>query len=253
MNLEKSIFNRVALLTGEETINQLKNTRIIIFGLGGVGSWCAESLVRTGIGNITLVDNDIVCATNINRQLPATTKNIGKPKIEVLKERFLEINPNAIVTTKQQVYNQETAESFCLNEFDCIIDAIDSLKDKALLIENACKTNAFFVSSMGAALKSDPQKIKTAEFWNVKGCPLARALRQKFKRLKTFPVKKFTCVYSDELLENQIVEPLEDDVNKESWSKFKAQANGTFAHITAIFGFTLAGLVVNHLVEKYRK
>lgn len=137
----------------------------------------------------------------------------------------------------KQVFTAETAESFHLENYDYIIDAIDSLKDKALLILLACQTKAKLFSSMGAALKLDPARIKTAEFWKVKGDPLARALRNRFKRDKQFPKRKFQCVYSDELLENK--KPIDPD----------DKGNGTIAHITAIFGFMLAGMVVQDAVK----
>ena len=232
MATEQAIFRRAELLLGDEAMIRMSKKRVIIFGVGGVGSWCAESLVRSGIRKLTIVDPDRVCVTNINRQLMATTKTVGQVKVDVLKERLLSINPSAEITALQQVFTAETASQFCLDEYDYIIDAIDSLKDKALLILLACQTKAKFFSSMGAALKLDPTRIKIAEFWKVTGDPLARALRNRFKRDKVFPKRKFQCVYSDELLKNK--KPIDPD----------DKGNGTIAHITAIFGFMLAALVV---------
>ena len=203
MGIERGIFNRTQLLLGSDAMERLNSIKVIIFGVGGVGSWCAESLVRSGISHLTVVDSDRVCITNINRQLMATVKTVGQVKVEALKERLLTINPMAEIDARQQIFSEETADSFCLDSYDYIIDAIDSLKDKRLLIEMACNTKAVFFSSMGAALKMDPTRIKVAEFWKVEGCPLARALRQRFKRLKRKPARKFLCVYSDELLENK--------------------------------------------------
>ena len=235
-------------MLGDETMERIAQKRVIIFGVGGVGSWCAESLVRSGIRQLTIVDSDRVCITNINRQLMATTKTVGQVKVEALKERLLAINPKAEITALQKIFTEETASDFHIEEYDYIIDAIDSLKDKALLIEMACQTKARFFASMGAALKMDPTRIQVAEFWKVKGDPLARALRNRFKRLKRFPKRKFLCVFSDELLQNrghnatcgteQCMCP------KAKNGPSKAQINGTVAHITAIFGFTLAGLVI---------
>ena len=220
--------------------------RVIIFGVGGVGSWCAESLVRSGIRQLTIVDSDRVCITNINRQLMATTKTVGQVKVEALKERLLTINPSAEITALQQVFSEESASTFCLEDYDYIIDAIDSLKDKAQLILIACKTNAKLFSSMGAALKLDPTRIRVTEFWKVQGDPLARAIRKKFKHYGQFPEKKFQVVYSDELLENKGCPPDTD----ETPSLFnKPQTNGSLAHITAIFGFTLAGLVIQDITK----
>lgn len=238
MAIEKAIFRRSELLLGDEAMDCIAEKRVIIFGVGGVGSWCAESLVRSGIRKLTIVDSDHVSVTNINRQLMATTKTVGQVKVDVLKERLLNINPSAEITALQQIFSAETASEFCLEEYDYIIDAIDSLKDKALLILMACQTKAKFFSSMGAALKLDPTRIRTAEFWKVTGDPLARALRNRFKRDKTFPKHKFLCVYSDELLENKM--PIDPD----------DKGNGSIVHITAVFGFMLAGLVVQDVVKK---
>ena len=242
--MNSAIFRRNELLLGGETMERIAQKRVIIFGVGGVGSWCAESLVRSGIRHLTIVDSDLVCITNVNRQLMATTQTVGQVKVEALKERLLTINPEAEITALQQIFSEETAASFQLETYDYIIDAIDSLKDKATLILLACQTRARLFSSMGAALKLDPTRIQVTEFWKVKGDPLARALRNKFKKEKVFPKRKFLCVYSDELLENKGCPPDDDEVP----STFnKPQTNGTLAHITAIFGFMLAGLVVQDI------
>ena len=260
MGIERGIFNRAQLLLGSDAMERLGSIKVIIFGVGGVGSWCAESLVRSGISHLTVVDSDRVCITNINRQLMATVKTVGQVKVEALKDRLLTINPMAEIDARQQIFSEETADSFCLDSYDYIIDAIDSLKDKRLLIEMACNTKAVFFSSMGAALKMDPTRIKVAEFWKVEGCPLARALRQRFKRLKRKPARKFLCVYSDELLENKGHNascgtekcmcpkakngPGDAALLNHEWCSSKAQINGSLMHITAIFGMTIAGLVV---------
>ena len=246
MGIDSAIFRRSELLLGNEAMDRIAQKRVIIFGVGGVGSWCAESLVRSGIRQLTIVDSDRVCITNINRQLMATTKTVGQVKVEALKERLLTINPSAEIMALQKIFSQETAEEFDLDSYDYIIDAIDSLKDKAALILLACKTNAKLFSSMGAALKIDPTRIKVTEFWKVEGDPLARALRKKFKHYGQFPEKKFQVVYSDELLENKGCPPDTD----ETPSLFnKPQTNGSLAHITAIFGFTLAGLVIQDAIK----
>ncbi len=236
MAIEQAIFQRTELLIGDEAMKRLSSKRVIIFGVGGVGSWCAESLIRSGIRQLTIVDSDVVCESNINRQLMATTKTIGQAKVDVLRERLLSINPNAEITALQQVFNEETADSFHMGIYDYVIDAIDSLKDKALLILMACKENVGFFSSMGAALKMDSTRIRVTEFWKVSGDPLARALRKRFKHNGQYPSRKFLCVYSDELLQN-----LGEKTDR---------GNGTLVHITAIFGFTLAGLIVQDAVQK---
>ena len=244
MVLEQDIFQRSELLLGSEVMERIAQKRVIVFGVGGVGSWCAESLVRSGIKHLTIVDSDSVCTSNINRQLMATTETIGQVKVDVLRERLLTINPSAEITAIHEFFTAETADSFDIGSYDYIIDAIDSLKDKALLILMATKTEAKFFSSMGAALKLDPTRIKTAEFWKVQGDPLARALRKRFKRDGQYPKRKFQCVYSDELLENK-----GHNSTCDAEQSSKAQINGTLAHITAIFGFMLAGLVVQDAIK----
>ena len=297
MNTNEGIFQREELLLGAGAMERLAATRVIIFGVGGVGSWCAESLVRSGIGHLTIVDSDLVCPSNINRQLMATTATVGRAKVEVLRERLLEINPAAEVEAICRRFSEETTASFSLEKYDYIIDAIDSLKDKAQLILEACATHAVFFSSMGAALKMDPSRIRVVEFYDVKGDPLARALRKKLKKMGQTPAKRFLCVCSDELLENKGELPClsadnlagaggstsagegggpnsagATDVSATDKSAgpnsagagadasvsapapletaTKRQVNGTIAHITAIFGFTLAGLVVQDIIAR---
>lgn len=242
MAIEDAIFRRSELLLGTQAMDRLTCKRVIIFGVGGVGSWCAESLIRSGIRHLTIVDSDRVSASNINRQLMATTLTVGQVKVLALKERLLSINPSADIITIEKVFNEETAETFDLDSYDYIIDAIDSLKDKALLILLATRSKAKFFSSMGAALKIDPTRIRVTEFWKVEGDPLARMLRKRFKQNDQYPKRKFQCVYSDELLQNKGPQPEEKE---ETLSQItKGQTNGSLAHITAIFGFTLAGLVL---------
>ena len=268
MGIEKGIFNRTSLLLGDDVMDSIYQKRVIIFGLGGVGSWCAESLVRSGIKELVLVDSDRVCVTNVNRQLMATTKTVGQVKVEVLKNRLLEINPHANIVALQDIYEEANTDKFQLDTFDYIIDAIDSLENKMQLLWHATRTKATVFSSMGAALKMDPTRIKVAEFWKVAGCPLARALRDKFKRKKKNLKKKVLCVYSDELLKNRgknsscgteacmcpkvrsehsEAELKNAELIGHEWCSSKAQINGTMAHATAIFGFTLAGLVMQDI------
>ena len=250
METEKEIFNRTQLLVGEEIMKNIYSKKVIIFGVGGVGSWCADSLVRSGISHLTIVDSDKVCATNINRQLMATTKTVGEIKVNALKKRFLEINPNAEINALEMIYSKETKDFFQLENYDYIIDCIDSLENKVLLILEATSTKSTFYSSMGAALKMDFTRVKTAEFWKINGCPLAAMVRKRMKRNETFPAKKFLCVFSDEVLENQ-----DNDTSEAAthWDSKKMQINGTMAHITAIFGFALAGLVIQDICKNIEK
>lgn len=243
------IYNRSELLLGSEVMERMRTSKVIIFGVGGVGSWCAESLIRTGIVNMTIVDSDCVCTTNINRQLMATTKTVGQLKVDALRNRLLDINPEAEVKAIPEIFTAETADDFHLEEYDFIIDAIDSLKDKAELILRATAAPAGqhggFFSSMGAALKLDPTKIRVEEFWKVKGDPLARALRNKFKHTKNFPTHKFKCVYSEEIPLPNLGLAIDDGSNTFT----KVQTNGSLAHITAIFGMTLSGMVVKSFLD----
>ena len=235
-----SAFARTERLLGADGLRKLTDARVILLGVGGVGSWCAEALVRSGLGHLTLVDPDRVDVTNINRQLPATTRTVGLPKVVVLKERLVEINPLCEITALQARY--EKGADFGLASYDCIIDAIDSLTDKANLILEASACPGAFFSSMGAACKMDPTQVRVAEFFQVRGCPLGAALRKRLRKNGTLPAKPFLCVYDEEVLPN--LGPEQDP------GPGKAIANGTLAPITGIFGFTLAGLVIQHIVGK---
>lgn len=230
-------------MLGAEAMEALRHKRVILFGVGGVGSWCAEALIRTGLTHLTIVDDDVVQASNTNRQLPATRETVGRPKVEVLKERLLTINPEASIEALQQRYNGQMTngkwetgnEAFPLEGYDYIIDAIDSVPDKTDLILRASRVReAKVYSSMGAAFRFDPTQVRVAEFWDVKGDALARALREKMKRLGIKPYKKVKCVYS---LETSAVSRQKSDGTK-----------GSLMQVTAVFGCTLASLVIRDLL-----
>lgn len=234
--------SRTELLLGAEAVERLGKVRVIIFGMGGVGSWVAETLVRTGVNHIDIVDFDEVAASNINRQLPALATTVGLAKVDVMKRRLLEINPQASVTALNMLYTPDTADQFDFDSYDYVVDAIDSLRDKILLIQRATASRCKFFSSMGAALKTDPMRIRVDEFWNVKGCRLAAALRSRFKRSGNMPRKKFKVVYSDEIVENR-------GANHDTYTTDKISkptVNGSLMQITATFGIILASLVINH-------
>ncbi len=233
--MEESYFDRSELLLGPEVMRRLATARVILFGTGGVGSWCAEGLIRTGLRHLTIVDSDTVAPSNVNRQLPATSSTIGQAKTEVLRRRLLDINPDACVTARCERFNAQTVHTFALEEFDYVIDAIDSVADKALLILRATSARGvILLSSMGAARKIDPQQVRVAEFWQVKGCPLAAALRSRFKRTGEFPARKFKAVFSPEIRRN---------------TREGAGANGSLVHITAVWGMTLVSLLIRHLAD----
>ena len=232
-----AIHTRSCTILGNEAMQTLNRKRVIVFGVGGVGSWCAESLVRTGLTHLTIVDSDTVCVTNCNRQLMAVSSTIGQSKVEAMKRRLNDINPAAQITALSTRYTPESAEQFHLEEYDVVIDCIDSLPDKADLILRTSRLypDTLLLSSMGAALKKDPTKIQVAEFWKVEGDALARALRNRFKRSKQFPAHKFQCVYSKEPPLPNLVE---------------GDGNGSLVHITSIFGMMLSGLAIELLVVK---
>lgn len=226
------LYQRTELLVGQEAMRRIGEARIILFGVGGVGSWCAEALVRSGVSRLTLVDSDCVEASNINRQLMATVQTIGQPKVEALRQHLLTLNPQADIVALQRTYSADTSDSFRLDGYDFILDCIDSLPHKLHLILTATglPTRPVFLSSMGAARKLDPTAVRVAEFWKVEGCPLARALRTRIKKEGSYPRRKFQCVYAPGVLEG-------------------SQPGGTMMHVTAQFGLTLAGLVLKQLKE----
>ena len=210
----------------------LQSKRVILFGIGGVGSWCAEALIRTGLRHLTIVDDDIVQSSNINRQLPALPATLGRPKVAVLRERLLAINPEAEIIAIQARYTAETAADFSLAEYDYIIDAIDSVAEKADLIIRASRARGARVfSSMGAALRLDPTQVRTAELFDVKGDALAKAVRARMKKLDLHPSKKIRCVYSEEQAQ-------------------RCETRGSLMQVTAVFGCTLASLVTKDLLSR---
>jgi len=280
--MERGMQRRTELLLGNDNLAKIQEAKVLVFGVGGVGSWCAEALVRSGIRHITIVDSDRVCVTNCNRQLMATRKTIGQVKVEALRERLLDINPEAEVIAYQKIYEAETADSFQMETYDFIIDAIDSLKDKADLIlrATALPKSITFISSMGAALRTDPFAVRKGEFWDIKGDPLARALRNKFKKQHLFPKRKFQCLYSEEVPMKNLGEnhacgtggcvcpkakllsgergtdsavydaPGDQKLVEHEWCSTKAQINGSLCHITAIFGMSIAGMVINKIIGR---
>ena len=221
------MFTRSLQLIGENAFRSLQAARVIIFGVGGVGGWCAEALLRTGIGNLTIVDFDVVDITNLNRQVVATYDNIGQSKVLEMQKRLLSICPTADVQAINCQYNAETADSFDLSQYDIVVDAIDMVECKALLLYNATAAGCRVYASMGAGRKINPQHIRTAEFWKVQGCPLARALRTKMKKSGLMPTQKIQCVYSEEI----------------------SGDSGTIAPVVGVFGMTLASLVIGDLVR----
>ncbi|MDR0302761.1 MAG: epoxyqueuosine reductase QueH [Treponema sp.] len=230
------IFQRLELITGKEGLEKLKNTKVLVFGLGGVGSWAAEALVRSGIGKIGIIDSDTICASNVNRQVEATTLTIGKSKVRVLKKRLLEINPACEITDWNELFCREKASVFDIASADYVIDAIDSLPHKLDLIETVCGAGVTLFSSMGMALKIDPSLIKTASFWKTTDCPLARLVRQGLRK-RGFS-SDFTVVYSAE-------KPLH--AKDAASAPCEKPANGSVVTVTATAGLFLANLVLRDI------
>ncbi len=257
--MTETIFQRTELLLGKETMERLHETKVILFGVGGVGSWCAEGLVRSGIGSLALVDFDTVCESNTNRQLHATSATVGGVKVDVMKKRLLEINPRVEISAIPGVYSEEHSAEFRLTDYHYIIDAIDILESKIHLIKSALETESTLYSSMGAALKTDPGKIKTGSIWKTSGCPLARRIRNSLRKMNL--TKDFQCVYSDEAVKKPYKTGPQNGAEKEDEKTCavpvsretaegrllaeKKRANGSLVHVTAIFGFILAGMVIN--------
>lgn len=219
-------FDRTIQAIGQAALDKLQQTRVILFGVGGVGGWCAEALVRTGLKHLTIVDFDNVNPSNINRQVVATQANIGQSKVEEMRNRLLLINPEADIIAQGIRYGYATDTLFDFNQYDYVIDAIDSVADKALLLHHATGSSATVFSSMGAGRKVDTTAIRVSEFRKVEGCPLARALRAKMKKEELFPKKKFLTVWSPEL----------------------STESGTIAPVVGVFGFTLADLLIRDLL-----
>ena len=244
----EEFFSRSEALLGAAAMEALRTKRVILFGVGGVGSWCAEALIRTGLMHLTIVDDDVVQASNVNRQLPATRETIGRPKVEVLKERLLEINPDADIVALQQRYSCQPSDvsiqpfNFQLSTFNFIIDAIDSVNDKTDLIIRASRVRGCKVfSSMGAALRFDPTQVRVAELFDVKGDALAKAVRARMKKEGRYPNKKVKCVYSLE----QAARTQNTEHRTQTDNPFSVK--GSLMQVTAVFGCTLASLVIDDI------
>ena len=243
-------FQRILLLTGPEAAKALEKSRVIVVGIGGVGSWCAEALVRSGIGKIFIVDSDIVCISNINRQVQALKTTVGRLKTEVLEERLKEINPLCEVSSFPRLFSKETADFFDISGADYVIDAIDTLEYKLDLIEIAVSAGKKLYSSMGMAKKLDPALIKTADIWETGGCPLARLVRQGLRK-RGFS-GNFTAVYSaernNELREQHELEESHEIIKIPNSGKTPI---GSAVPVTATAGMILASLVIRDVCARF--
>ena len=248
-------FSRTQLLLGAEAMDKLKNASVAIFGIGGVGSYAAEAIARSGVGRLDLFDDDRVCLTNINRQLIATRKTIGKQKVDVMRDRILEINPNAEVVVHQCFYTAENADEFDLSQYTYIVDAIDTVSSKLELIVRAEKAGVPVISCMGAGNKLDPTRFEVADIYSTSVCPLARVMR---RELKVRGVKKLKVVYSKE----QPIAPLEDmsiscrahcvcPPGTKRKCTVRRAIPGSISFVPSVAGLILAGEVVKDIAGVY--
>ena len=246
-------FSRTQLLIGEEGINRLKGAKVAVFGIGGVGGYVCEALVRSGVGAFDLIDDDKVCLTNLNRQIIATRKTVGKYKVDVMKERILDINPDADVQVHKCFFLPENAADFPFEEYDYIVDAVDTVTAKISLVMKAKELNIPIISSMGAGNKLDASLFKVADIYQTKVCPLAKVMR---RELKKRGVKKLKVVYSEE----QPMTPIEDmAISCRSncicppGAKHKCTERraipGSVAFVPSVVGLIIAGEVVKDLVK----
>lgn len=242
-------FSRTQLVFGKEAMDRLKGSRVAVFGVGGVGGYTVEALARSGVGAIDIIDNDKVCLTNINRQIIATGKTVGKYKVDVAKERIEEINPDCKVTAFRTFYMPETADQFDFTEYDYVVDAIDTVTGKIALIENAKKAGTPIISSMGAGNKVDPTAFEVADIYKTSVCPLARVMRYELKRRG---IKKLKVVYSKE----KPIPPIDDEdpngengcLSKEDKVAGKRQVPGSTAFVPSVAGLIIAGEVIKDII-----
>lgn len=231
--------SRTEMLLGCESMKKLSDAKVIIFGVGGVGGHAFEALVRSGIENITVVDSDTVSVSNLNRQIIATVKNLGRLKVEVAKERALDINPDAKITALPIFYSEKNENEIDLAKYDYIIDAIDSVSSKIRLIENATIAKTPIISSMGAANKLNPSAFKVSDIYKTSVCPLARALRSELKKRE---IKKLKCVYSEEL-------PIKREIERTENVKITRPTPASIATVPSVAGLILASEVIKDLTK----
>lgn len=234
--MEKNFTTRTGLIIGEDGVDKLKGKNVIVFGVGGVGSFAAEAIARAGVGNMTIVDFDDVDITNINRQLPALHSTVGKYKVEVMKERILDINPDINIKAIRDVYNKDTSESILTEEYDYVVDAIDMVTSKIHLIETCKSKNLEIISSMGMGNKLDPTKIVVTDVHKTHTCPLAKVMR---KELKDRRIKKLKVVYSTE-------QPQE---LKKRIMNGKKITPGSVSFVPSVGGLIIASVVINDLLN----
>ncbi len=230
---------RTAMLLGEDGVEKLKNSRIAVFGIGGVGGHAAEALARAGVGALDLFDGDVVSESNINRQLVALHSTIGRFKAEVMAARIRDINPNARVHVRNVFYTAENAAEFPLDAYDYVLDAVDMVSAKLLLVENATAANVPIISCMGAGNKLDPTAFRISDIYKTKMCPLAKVMR---RELKLRGVRKLKVVYSEEIPQT----PLSFE-EESTLAPQKRQTPGSLSFVPSVAGLILAGEVIKDL------
>lgn len=246
-------FSRTQLLLGDEAMNKLAASRVAVFGVGGVGGYVCEALIRSGVGAIDLVDDDKVCLTNLNRQIIATRKTIGQYKTQVMKERILDINPDAKVEVHNCFFLPETADDFEFEKYDYVVDAVDTVTAKIALVMKCKEKNVPIISSMGAGNKLDASAFRVADIYKTKVCPLAKVMR---RELKKRGVKKLKVVYSEEMP----IKPLEDMSSScktncicppgaQHKCTQRRAIPGSVAFVPSVAGLIIAGEVVKDLIK----
>ena len=233
----ESAFSRLELLIGSAAVNRLSDARVMVFGVGGVGGYVCEALARSGVGHFLLVDNDVVSLSNINRQIIATRRTVGRYKVDVMAERIADINPDASVEAKNLFFGEETQELFDWESYDYVVDAIDSVSSKVALILRAQKAGVPVISSMGAGNKLEANRFKVADIYDTSVCPLARVMRQ---QLRKRGVQSLKVVYSDEE-PRTIPEATEVSAGK--------RVPGSTAFVPPAAGLLIAGEVVKDLIR----
>ncbi len=230
-------FSRTELLVGESAIIKLKNSKVAVFGVGGVGSYTVEALARSGVGKIVMIDNDFVSLTNINRQLPATRQTVGQAKVSVMKDRILTINPKCEVTIFEKLYLPETSQELLADDYDYIVDAVDMVTAKIDLILQANKRGIPIISAMGAGNKMDPTCFEVADIYATTVCPLAKVMR---KELRKRGIEALKVVYSKEVP----IKPLDSEENMD----IRKQIPGSVAFVPSVSGLIIAGEVIKDII-----
>ena len=232
-------FCRTELLIGEEGINKLHNSKVIVFGVGGVGSFVVEALTRAGVGNLVLVDNDTICISNLNRQIHATQTTVGNIKVEAMKNRVLSINPNCNVEAKQIYISADNIEEVITEDIDYVVDAIDTVTSKLALAKYCYENNIKIISSMGTGNKMDPTQFRVTDIYKTKVCPLAKVMRSELKKRG---VKKFKVVYSEEI-------PMTPDKG-DAVPSAKRQTPGSISFVPPVAGMIIGGEVIKDIISE---